>query len=222
MESKEFAAYKQRVLTQLVDMQALYGPEAMAEQAVPSYTHSNPLIRELFWRRIWTVINYLENIEITRALDFGCGAGVMLPFLTAYAKDIVAFDVDPTAAQQMIQRLALSNISLISEYRALKSLPAKSFDAILALDVLEHVDDLEEVCVLFRDLLKPQGTVTVSGPTESWLYRLGRMIAGYKRHFHKRDIYAIERTLSQYFRLQRMIKLYPGVTFFRISIWKRE
>lgn len=220
INSKKFAAYKQRIIAQLIDMHALYGPEALAEQAVPSYIHSNPLIRELFWRRVWTVINCLKGMEVSRALDFGCGAGVMLPFLTAYAQDIVAFDVDPTAAQEMIQRLALSNISLISEYRALKSLPAKSFDAILALDVLEHVDDLEEVCVLFRDLLKPQGTVIVSGPTESWLYRLGRMIAGYKRHFHKRDIYAIERTLGQYFCVQRVMRLYPGVTFFRISVWK--
>lgn len=222
MKSGDFVAYKQTIMTQLIAMQASSPPHTLDEQAVPSYTHRNPVIRDLFWRRIQIVMEHLENLQFGNVLDFGCGAGILLPFLRAHSQGVVAFDVDPLAAQEMIQRLSLPNMRLIGDFQSLRRLSPQSFDTILALDVLEHVDDLAEICRLFRDLLPRQGTVIVSGPTESWLYRLGRRIAGYMHHFRKRDIYAVERELAQYFRLQQVMRLYPGATFFRISVWKLE
>ena len=53
-----------------------------------------------------------------------------------------------------------------------------SFDIIYALDVLEHINDLEPYVTLFSKLLVPGGTVIISGPTENIFYKIGRKIAG--------------------------------------------
>ena len=207
------------MMPHLTEMHSERRPHALDEQAVPSYIHANAIISNFYWGRIWKVINFLENIRNENVLDFGCGAGILFPFLASRCKSVTAFDVDITSAREMIQRLRLSGIHICSDLSSLHSSPATSFDTILALNVLEHVDNLPELSVLFKRLAKIDGKLIVSGPTESWIYKVGRRIAGYRYHFHVRSIYDVERELVRYFRGELLAELYPGITFFRISSW---
>lgn len=217
MDRQKFNSYQKKMRTHLVEMLATRPPHALDEQAVPSYTHGNSVIAHLFWSRVWRIIDYLEDIKIGNVLDFGCGTGILFPFLISRGEGLTAFDVDPSAAQEMAQRLNLYGIRFLSSWKSVEALPSASFDTILALDVLEHVDNLPEVSALFNRLVKPGGRLIVSGPTESSLYKLGRWFAGYKHHFHRRNIYDIEKELSLYFKVQLLAALYPWITFFRIS-----
>ncbi|HYT32639.1 MAG TPA: methyltransferase domain-containing protein, partial [Thermoanaerobaculia bacterium] len=101
---------------------------------------------------------------------------------------------------------------------SLKELPAETFDTIVCLDVLEHVDSLPEVVAEFVRLLKPDGRLIVSGPTESILYRAGRRLAGFSGHYHVRNIYEIERYLSRFFHLSVARRLVWPITLFRITV----
>ena len=65
---------------------------------------------------------------------------------------------------------------------------------------------------------KHGGQLLVSGPTENFLYRIGRTIAGFSGEQHVTNIYAIENVLAE--RLERVaVKTSPfGVPLFRLSV----
>jgi SAM-dependent methyltransferase/putative flippase GtrA len=154
--------------------------------AVPSYLHWNPLIRWLMWRRCDEILRLGQFRQDHVVLDFGCGAGVLLPSLCACSKSVVGCDVIPQYAQSLVEALGLDAEVVDS----MDSLENSRFDRIIAADVLEHVPDPREQLERFAQLLKPDGRVLVSGPTESRVYRLGRLAAGFgdKGDYHKRNI----------------------------------
>ena len=74
----------------------------------------------------------------------------------------------------------------------LDRLPEGHFRTILALDSLEHNEDVGAIVRRLAASLRDDGTLIVSGPTESGLYRLGRRIAGFGGHYHKQTVYDVE------------------------------
>jgi 2-polyprenyl-3-methyl-5-hydroxy-6-metoxy-1,4-benzoquinol methylase len=89
-----------------------------------------------------------------------------------------------------------------------------SVDVILALDVLEHVDDVRAVAARFREMMSPTGRLLCSLPTENALYRLGRRLAGFSGAYHLREPRAVVRDLTTVFRVKRVARLYPFLPFF--------
>ena len=80
-----------------------------------------------------------------RALDFGCGSGVMLPFLSGMCAEVVAADVDLLPLERMKRHIPLAPQRHgvgCSPAPTIAQAAAASFDLIIALDVLEHVKDL--------------------------------------------------------------------------------
>ena len=212
----DFRHYRQKMESHLRQVSLRFG-HRVDEQAIPSYTHPNRLMAWLFWQRVRVVIRYLEARPLNRVLDFGCGSGVLFPFLVSRATQVFAFDIDPLPAAFTIERLGLRNIVLLDPLRGLESLSPGSIDAVLALDVLEHVDDLQRVGQAFARLLEPDGQIVFSAPTETRLYRWGRRLAGFHQHFHVRNAYDIERVLSASFDVRLLARLYPPATLFRVS-----
>ena len=78
------------------------------EIGFPAYSHTNPLINWLFWKRLHTVMDYVNGRHPTPALDFGCGSGVMLPFLSRVSAEVVAADVDLHPLERMKSRIPLA------------------------------------------------------------------------------------------------------------------
>ena len=51
---------------------------------------------------------------------------------------------------------------------------------------------------------------------------MGRLVAGYKSHFHQRNITDIEDAMrARFSRLSSQV-LFPLVPFFRISVWRKR
>ena len=189
------------------------------EAALPSYTHVNGLMKWLFWQRIRVALGLAGELRGGRVLDFGCGGGVTFVYLQGRGCEIVGCEKEHVElAEAMCGRLGV----------AAKICPGieeveGEFDLILALDVLEHVDDLPGVVGRLAGLLKDGGRLVVSGPTENWLYRLGRRLAGFSGHYHVRDIYDIEEALEES-GLQRVggKVLFPVLALFRVSRWEKR
>lgn len=211
-----FPAYRQRLESNIRALAAAQPAANYDEQAVPAYTHANRLMAWLFWQRVAHVMGYLDQREVGRALDFGCGTGVFLPYLQERAQEVLGFDLHLDAARFTVQNLNLSKVTLADDFAQLEGRPEGSFDTILALDVLEHVEDLPGICKTFARLLSERGCLIVSGPTETPLYRLGRWMAGFKAHFHVRNIYDIEREMKLHMKVQRLSQLYPPFPLFWI------
>jgi SAM-dependent methyltransferase len=150
---------------------------------------------------------------------------LLLPYLSERYEAVYGVDLAPQFARDFLGRWAassassLNNVSICDDLDRL-GLPDHTLDVILALDVLEHVDDLAAVLRQMVRLLKQDGLLLVSGPTENWLYRLGRRIgqriAGpeFSGHYHRRNIDDIRCELDKHFAVKIVRRLVYPLTFF--------
>ncbi|MDH5527494.1 MAG: class I SAM-dependent methyltransferase [Nitrospirota bacterium] len=165
------------------------------EMAIPSYTHSNPLIRWLMWRRYRVIERMAELAPDENVLEFGCGIGLFLATLSGQGRTVSAIDLFPQFARTLAERMQLQ----VAFPATLDQVPDASLDLIVAADVLEHVDDLPGWVRRFGSKLKPGGRMLVSGPTENIAYRIGRFVAGFsgKGDYHHTDIDDIRRVFEE-------------------------
>lgn len=167
-------------------------PAQRDEMAAPSYLHANPLVRWLFWKRLDVVARFLAEGggRYASGLDFGCGIGVQLPTLSTMTDRVYATDPVLAPGRVLAARLRLDNVTFIEPDR-ISTLD--SLDYVVSTDVLEHVEDLQGELRRLRHVLKPGGTLVISGPTENAVYKLGRLLAGFggKGDYHHTDIVRI-------------------------------
>ncbi len=221
MKTAEFNAYKTRYRAAIRQVLAESQKGRLDEAAFPAYSHRNPFINWLFWQRLRKVMEYIQApAQYENVLDFGCGSGVMLPHLSNISKHVTAMDVDLLPLQLAQKHIPLaSNIEVKdASQTAIHDLSPNSFDLIIALDVLEHVHDLPGTLNELLALLKPNGRLIVSGPTENILYQIGRKLAGpeYSGAYHERGIAEIKTELRKLASLQPIATLYQPVPLFEI------
>ncbi|HCK66053.1 MAG TPA: hypothetical protein DHW49_07285 [Anaerolineae bacterium] len=220
MNTKEFNTYKTRYRTAIQNVLSETEKGRLDEAAFPAYSHKNPLINWLFWQRLRKVMEYVENNQYENILDFGCGSGVMLPFLSNISKQVVAMDVDLLPIQSVQKYIPLANNVEVKDATkiTISNLSKNSFDLIIALDVLEHVDDLPKTLSELFSLLKPNGQLIVSGPTENILYQIGRKIAGpeYSGAYHERGIAEIKIEIRKIAKIHHIATLYQPIPLFEI------
>jgi 2-polyprenyl-3-methyl-5-hydroxy-6-metoxy-1,4-benzoquinol methylase len=226
MNSTEFNTYKTRYRSAIQKVLSESEKGRLDEAAFPAYSHRNPVINWLFWQRLRKVMEYIQRpTPYEKILDFGCGSGVMLPYLSSISTQVTAMDLDLLPIQSVQKYIPLAkNIDVKDAAKtAIADLPANSFDLIIALDVLEHVHDLPKTLSELLALLKPNGQLIVSGPTENILYRLGRKVAGpeYSGAYHERGIAEIKSELLKRTKLQHIATLYWPIPLFEIFSAKK-
>jgi 2-polyprenyl-3-methyl-5-hydroxy-6-metoxy-1,4-benzoquinol methylase len=226
MKSTEFNAYKSRYRSAIQQVLTQAEKGRLDEAAFPAYSHRNPLINWLFWQRLRKVMEYIQSpTAYASILDFGCGSGVMLPYLSSISTQVTAMDVDLLPIQSVQKYIPLpNNVDLKDAAKTtISDLPPNSFELIIALDVLEHVHDLPQTLHELLNLLKPGGRLIVSGPTENILYRLGRKVAGpeYSGAYHERGIAEIKNELLKTTTLEQIATLYWPFPLFEIFSAKK-
>jgi len=192
-------------------------PGEFDEQALPAYCHRNRLMRWLFWQRLRRVVRHLDRTvpADARVLDFGCGVGMLLPLLAARGYRLTGVDLDTRYTSHFLHAFRVMDATILTPDR-LCELPAGGFDMVTALDVLEHVPDLDGTVARLRELLRPGGKLIVCGPTENFLYRIGRRLAGFSGAYHVRNIGDIRRAVQRHFHTRSLGTLYPGMPLFRL------
>ena len=223
MNSSEFQNYKTRYRSAIRKVLEESDRDRLAESGFPAYSHPNRLINWLFWQRLRTAMNFIENhAPYERVLDFGCGSGVMLPFLAQHSQHIVAMDIDLVPLERMKKHISFAaNVQVLDANQiSLSHLPPRSFDLINALDVLEHVDDLRQTLSQLLALLKPGGRLLVSGPTENAFYQIGRKFAGpeFSGDYHERGTPEIKRELARLAHVRQIATLYWPAPLFEIFV----
>jgi 2-polyprenyl-3-methyl-5-hydroxy-6-metoxy-1,4-benzoquinol methylase len=226
--SSEFPAYKKEYLSAIRKVLSESSPHVLDEAAFPAYAHPNPIINTLFWLRLRYV---MKNIEKTApydaVLDFGCGSGVLLPFLAKVSKKVVGVDINLEPLEKVTKYIQFPvNIGTVNLNQVdLASFPQESFNLITALDVLEHVNNLEDTLDQLMGLLKPNGRLVISLPTENIFYKIGRRLAGrnFTGDYHIVKISDIEKTCRQKGNIAEIANLFPVFSFFKIfSLEKRR
>ena len=196
----------------LREMAGLLADADRDEMAIPSYLHKNPALRWMAWRRVELVAQGIDQHlpEGGRALDFGCGSGVLFGQASARASRVYGADLVLDAAALWKQRQGLENVELLRPDEIPNRIAAHSLDLVIAAEVLEHVDLLAPVLTQFTELLRPQGVLLVSLPTENRLYRLGRRLAGFHGHYHHANARSIDREISAAGFQRKSLRSIPG------------
>lgn len=192
------------------------------EMAIPSYLHKNPLIPWLMWRRYETISIFLNSSDKKNVLEFGCGLGLFLNELSAKFENVYAVDLYPKFAMALSEKLKITT-QFINDVNDLDN---ENLDVIIAADVLEHIEELDVVLNNFHNKLKSSGQLIVSGPTESIIYKAGRVIAGFgdKGDYHHTNIdNLIEDITNNEFNLKSVKKLpFPFLPcLFKICLFEK-
>ena len=106
----------------------------------------------------------LKPLTGLRLLDVGCGGGLMAEPMCRLGAEVVA--VDAAEANVRAARHHAEEQRLAIEYRhaTAEALAAagERFDAVLALEIVEHVADLDAFAAACTDLVKPGGSFIVA------------------------------------------------------------
>lgn len=172
------------------------------EMAIPSYLHSNPAMRWMAWKRVTVTAQFLrdackrlnEGSGLT-IMDFGCGTGVLFDEASLYADTVYGVDIVLEPAKLLVEEWGLGKVSLLSPEQAEIQISEESVDTIVAAEVLEHIDPIDETLAFFRSRLRANGNLIVSLPTESLLYRIGRRLAGFEGHYHLNNARSIHQQI---------------------------
>jgi 2-polyprenyl-3-methyl-5-hydroxy-6-metoxy-1,4-benzoquinol methylase len=227
MKSSEFDSYKARYRSAMRRVLSETEPGRLDEAGFPAYSHPNALINWLFWQRLRSAIDHIEkNAPYKKTLDFGCGSGVMLPFLAQHSQHVTAMDIDLLPLERIRKYIPLAaNVEVLdAKHISVSQLAPASFDTINALDVLEHVDDLPRTLSELINLLKPGGQLIISGPTENIFYQIGRKFAGpeYSGEYHERGIAEIKEELMRLAKIEPIATFYGLVPLFEIFVARVE
>jgi 2-polyprenyl-6-hydroxyphenyl methylase/3-demethylubiquinone-9 3-methyltransferase len=100
-----------------------------------------------------------------RALDVGCGGGLLSESMAAAGAEVIGIDLAPAVID--VARLHLLESGLKVDYRqsSVESLAAEmpgQFDVVTCLEMLEHVPDPASVIRACADLLRPGGRLFLS------------------------------------------------------------
>jgi len=190
-------------------------------EIVQEYYSKNPLVRWIFWQRLKKAIKLLPRENNLNILDLGCGAGIFLDKLHEISQNQKNYHLTGTDTNAKVLELD-KPYSLIQSDLATK-LPFKDqeFDVVFCLDVLEHCQDLNIPLKEISRILKPNGHLIVSVPTENFFYKCSRFLLkgtfsmqeGPAAGPHHHTAYQVRKLIKNYFKeiknLKIPIPLYP-------------
>jgi len=188
------------------------------------YRSANPFMREVFWSRLRTLYGFIRAERTRRScLDFGGGSGVMLPTLSRTFREVECIDLDARLARRFVQEFQLSNVRICEE-NVLR--PAhRTYEAIVAADVLEHFRDTDRVVRAISQRLEPGGVLFTSLPTEDALYTGLRVLLRKRKpadHYHSGHEVEERLRAAGYRRVRHRVLPLPAVApLFLISAWRR-
>ena len=132
-----------------------------------------------------TILTTLNLSPEGVAIEIGCGAGSNLRVLDLKKIRTIGLDHSIYALSLVRERLKLPLIN-----GDLKDLPIRtnSMGLIIAMDVLEHIDnDIDGISEFYR-VLKKGGNLILTVPAFNFLWGIQDKVTGHKRRYSKKEI----------------------------------
>lgn len=145
------------------------------DEIVPEYKSENVFIRNIFNRRIFITNDFIYKCfhnECTNILDVGCGNGILSKSLAPNKNyNILAIDSNIN----LNNKIYSSNLKFKNE-NILGISYKNKFDCVCALDVLEHIKNIQTAITKIKNSIRGTGLLITSQPTESFFYKIGRLL----------------------------------------------
>lgn len=168
--------------------------------------YTNKIVGSLYWNRFRAVFDYLKLRRWDVILEVGCGYGFFLPSLCQIANKVIGSDIEEMfdfcekVTLQAIRKTC-NNLELRkADVRTLSHDIVEKCDVIVAISVLEHIDDFNRALMEINKCLRPGGLLACVLPSENRLYKLGRKLLGYSGDYHENYEYEdLRSNLCRYF-----------------------
>ncbi len=140
-----------------------------------------PVLYEHMHRYLWAA----QLVGGLRVLDVGCGEGFGAAILGQRAASVVGVDIDERTVEHARLNYASPTISFRCDSATdLSALDAQSFGAVVAFEVIEHLDEQELMLAEIARVLDKDGLLILSTP-DRLLYSDG---ASPRNPFHRREL----------------------------------
>ncbi len=132
------------------------------------------------------VTKYFNGRKDLNILEVGCGTGGLTKILTQYGT-VTGFDISEDAIAYC-QSKGLKNIYVQDLLKLDTSDYKDKFDLILALDVLEHLQDDVSAMQKVRDMLSKNGLFFINVPAHKFLWSEHDEALEHKRRYHRFEL----------------------------------
>jgi 2-polyprenyl-3-methyl-5-hydroxy-6-metoxy-1,4-benzoquinol methylase len=202
------------------------------KEIVPEYYSNNLFIKLLFEKRQNIALMYISKINPYILLDIGCGDGSLIRKIKKKNKMIKTFGIDINPNVIKLNSIFKEKIFSKQDLNKL-SFKRNSFDTITCLDVLEHIKDLNSALSKIKSVIKENGFLITSEPTENLLYKSLRFI--YKGTFSQESgptagaHYWNANQIDKFIRLHGFKRIhnkkipisFPFLTLFHVNLYKK-
>ncbi len=119
--------------------------------------------------RFKTIAKLLGKTKFPRLLEAGTGSGIFLPELAKHCDKLFACDIHPHFGniEKMLSHYQIGNYELKSQSIEKTDYPDNYFDAIVAVSVLEFVDDIQIALTEIKRILKKDGIFVTICPMQN-------------------------------------------------------
>ena len=151
------------------------GPQAGPKSSNQAkFETGNPVVRGMIDRFFEQLTAIVEPIEASSVLDAGCGEGETIRRLGGILPpSVTGIDIGERAIACARQRVPEATLMCGSVYEL--PFEDRSFDLVLCLEVLEHLDQPEAALAELRRVARDQ--LVLSVPHEPW-FRAGSLLRG--------------------------------------------
>ncbi len=118
-------------------------------------------------------------------IDLGCGVGSNLKVLETFANHVVGLDRSIYALSFVHKKVKIPLINGDINHLPLKP---KSVGLIVAMDVLEHLEDDENALSEFCRALRKEGVLILTVPAFQFLRGVQDVVTGHKRRYSRKEI----------------------------------
>jgi len=119
--------------------------------------------------RFRRIVSLLGPVKYSNLLEAGTGSGIFLPELSLHCENLYACDIHNhfDSIDNLLKHYNICNYELKSQSIEITDYPDNFFDAIVAVSVLEFVDNLQAAITEIKRILKKDGVFITICPMDS-------------------------------------------------------
>lgn len=127
-------------------------------------TIKDPSTKKYFYEKLKGVLAPTDKV-----LDFGCGPGGFMAVAAPLCKEIVGVDISKAfvdAGEDTIKRFNIKNASVKHVEPEVLPYQDGEFDAVIIVDVIHHLEDIDTILKEVWRVLKPEGKIIIFEPNK--------------------------------------------------------
>ena len=137
----------------------------------------------------WIAENFYASLQAP-LLEFGAGIGNMSELLSAYTP-LCLTDTDQRMLAHLKNKFSHINDVSVNYFDVTQPPPEHlvgSFQTVIGINVLEHIEDDEKALVHLGTVLKPSGRLLLLVPAKKWAYTELDKQLGHFRRYEKKEL----------------------------------